>query len=95
MTIPTTRARMRDFIAHYIARNGFAPSVREIQRGVGLHSTGAVHYQLRALEAAGEIRRQRYLSRAITLLTPEHPKDRSEPVSNSTRPPKSSRLVLA
>ena len=95
MTIPTTRARMRDFIAQYIARHGFAPSVREIQRGVGLHSTGAVHYQLRALEAAGEIRRQRYLSRSITLPTPGHTKDHSEPVSNSARPPRTSRLVLA
>ena len=95
MTIPTTRARMRDFIAQYIARNGYAPSVREIQRGVGLHSTGAVHYQLRALEAAGEIRRQRYLSRSITLPTPGHTKERSGPVSNSARQPKTPQLVPA
>jgi len=73
MTTPNTRrARVREFIAEYLAQHGYAPSVREIGGAVGLKSPSAVHYHLRALEEAGELRRVPHLSRAITLL-PLHP----------------------
>ncbi len=71
MSYPNTRrARVRTFIVEFIAQHGYAPSVREIGRAVGLKSSSAAYYHLRALEAAGEVRREPYLSRAITLCQP-------------------------
>lgn len=68
MTTPKARrARVREFIAQYLEAHGFAPSVREIEGAVGLKSTSAVLYHLRALEEEGELRREPYISRGITL----------------------------
>jgi repressor LexA len=79
MTTPNTRRiRMRKFIAHYLEAHGFAPSVREIEGAVGLKSPSAVLYHLRALEEEGELRREPYIARAITLCPRHQRKQPSE-----------------
>ena len=75
MSSPNTRReRVRTFIGEYLATHGYAPSVREISRAVGLKAPSAAYYHLRALEAAGVVRRERYISRAITLCQPPRQK---------------------
>jgi repressor LexA len=75
MSSPNTRRdRVRTFIGEFLAKHGYAPSVREIGRAVGLKSSSAAYYHLRALEAAGEVRRERFISRAITLCPPHSQK---------------------
>jgi repressor LexA len=67
-----------NFIGRYIGEHGYAPSIREIKGEVeqaglvrtasGNTSTSVVDYNLRALEEAGYIRRDRNKSRAIELV---------------------------
>src|SRR5207244_246145 len=67
-----------NFIGAYIREHGYAPSIREIKAEVereglvrtasGNTSTSVVDYNLRALEDAGHIRRDRNKSRAIELV---------------------------
>lgn len=66
-----------NFIREYMQEHGYAPSIREIKSEVesaglvrtasGNTSTSVVDYNLRALEEAGYIRRDRNKSRAIEL----------------------------
>src|SRR5947209_19271275 len=46
-----------DFIVASVKRQGYPPSVREIDEAVGLASPSTVHVYLRALEDAGYLRR--------------------------------------
>lgn len=50
-----TSARVLCFCEEYSARFGYAPTVREIQRGCGLGSTSVVSYHLARLREAGHI----------------------------------------
>lgn len=69
---------MLNFIGRYLGEHGYAPSIREIKSEVeqaglvrtasGNTSTSVVDYNLRALEEAGYIRRDRNKSRAIELV---------------------------
>lgn len=69
---------MLNFIGRYLGEHGYAPSIREIKGEVeqaglvrtasGNTSTSVVDYNLRALEEAGYIRRDRNKSRAIELV---------------------------
>ena len=45
-----------DFIRDYMAREGFAPSLTEIAKGLGTTSRGSMHKQVQALASAGVIR---------------------------------------
>ncbi len=64
------------FLHDFFARQGYAPSVREIMAGVGLKSTATVHYHLAELERSGEIRMDSSKNRSIRL--PE--RDRGVPL---------------
>jgi repressor LexA len=48
--------KVLDFIKHYMAREGYAPTLAEIAEGLGASSRGAMHKQVQALAAAGVIR---------------------------------------
>lgn len=63
----TKREEILRFLREYISANGYAPSVREIMDGVGLHSTASVHYHLAALRESGEISMEGNKNRAISL----------------------------
>jgi len=57
-----------DFIRRYAAKTGYPPTVREIGKAVGLHSSSTVHAHLANLEKAGLLRRDPSKPRAIELL---------------------------
>jgi repressor LexA len=79
-----------NFIGSYIREHGYAPSIREIKGEVeraglvrtasGNTSTSVVDYNLRALEEAGYIRRDRNKSRAIELVDSSGRSKSREPV---------------
>jgi repressor LexA len=57
-----------EFIRRYAAKTGYPPTVREIGKAVGLHSSSTVHAHLANLEKAGLLRRDPSKPRAIELL---------------------------
>ena len=57
-----------DFISRYAAKTGYPPTVREIGKAVGLHSSSTVHAHLANLEKIGLLRRDPSKPRAIELL---------------------------
>lgn len=57
-----------DFISRYAAKTGYPPTVREIGKAVGLHSSSTVHAHLANLEKIGLLRRDPAKPRAIELL---------------------------
>lgn len=57
-----------DFIRKYADKTGYPPTVREIGKAVGLHSSSTVHAHLSNLEKVGLLRRDPSKPRAIELL---------------------------
>jgi repressor LexA len=57
-----------DFIRNYASKTGYPPTVREIGKAVGLHSSSTVHAHLANLEKVGLLRRDPTKPRAIELL---------------------------
>ena len=57
-----------DFIRRYADTTGYPPTVREIGKAVGLHSSSTVHAHLANLEKIGLLRRDPAKPRAIELL---------------------------
>jgi repressor LexA len=57
-----------DFIRRYADKTGYPPTVREIGKAVGLHSSSTVHAHLANLEKIGLLRRDPTKPRAIELL---------------------------
>ena len=56
------------FIQKEIITNGFAPSVREICKAVGLNSTATVQGYLKVLEERGYVKKENQKGRTIRLL---------------------------
>lgn len=56
------------YIAAFVAKHGYAPSMRDIAEGVGLVSTSSVLRLLQVLEERGAIVRTPGLSRSIRLV---------------------------
>jgi repressor LexA len=59
---------LADFIRSFTATNGYPPTVREMQAGLGISSSSIVTYHLRAMELRGELKRGACRARAITLV---------------------------
>jgi repressor LexA len=57
-----------DFIGKYAQKTGYPPTVREIGKAVGLHSSSTVHAHLANLEKIGLLRRDPTKPRAIEVL---------------------------
>src|SRR6266513_1497237 len=57
-----------DYISRYLSRHGYPPTVREIGKAVGLHSSSTVHAHLANLEKVGLLRRDPTKPRAIEVL---------------------------
>src|ERR1700759_2065443 len=57
-----------DFIRKYAAKTGYPPTVREIGKAVGLHSSSTVHAHLANLEKLGLLKRDPSKPRAIEIL---------------------------
>jgi repressor LexA len=57
-----------DYIGSYLKQHGYPPTVREIGKAVGLHSSSTVHAHLSKLESLGVLRRDPTKPRAIEVL---------------------------
>ncbi len=57
-----------DFISRYLAKHGYPPTVREIGKAVGLHSSSTVHAHLAKLESLGVLKRDPTKPRAMEVL---------------------------
>jgi len=62
-----------NFLAEYVDRHGYPPTVREIGEQVGLASPSTVHAHLANLERAGLLRRDPTKPRALELIGREKP----------------------
>ena len=63
------------YIAKQIEKNGYAPSVREIGKAVGLSSTATVHSYLLRLEEKGYVKKENQKGRTLRLLKNEDGED--------------------
>ncbi len=61
----TTRWLVLEFIRNFVQDKDYAPTVAEIQKGVGISSSSVVNYHLEALEREGSIIREAEVSRGI------------------------------
>jgi repressor LexA len=57
-----------DYIRRYLSRHGYPPTVREIGKAVGLHSSSTVHAHLAKLESLGLLKRDPSKPRAIEVM---------------------------
>lgn len=62
-----------DFIKSFIGKEGYAPSIKEIQEEFGLSSTATVHQHLDALKKKGYIDKKANDARAIEIKEEEKP----------------------
>lgn len=68
MDLTKRQREIFDFVKQYAGQYGYPPTVREIGRAVGLHSSSTVHVHLANLEKAGLLKRDPTKPRAIELL---------------------------
>src|SRR3954466_13011450 len=70
LTVDLTKRQKEifDFIGKYAQKTGYPPTVREIGKAVGLHSSSTVHAHLANLEKIGLLRRDPSKPRAIEVL---------------------------
>jgi repressor LexA len=68
VTLYKRQRQIVDFIAQYIQRNGYSPTLREIADAIGVSSLATVHEHLQALERKHVIRRHEGASRGIELI---------------------------
>ena len=57
-----------DYIRRYLGSHGYPPTVREIGKAVGLHSSSTVHAHLAKLESLGVLKRDPSKPRAIEVM---------------------------
>ena len=79
MDLTKRQKEIYDFIRKYAARYGYPPTVREIGKAVGLHSSSTVHAHLANLEKIGLLRRDPSKPRAIEVLVDKAKKVISRP----------------
>ena len=70
MKLTRRQREIYDYLAEFIERNGYAPSLEEIASRFGLSSVATVHEHLENLESKGALRRDPHRSRAIELTPP-------------------------
>jgi repressor LexA len=68
MDLTKRQREIFDFISRYLSRHGYPPTVREIGKAVGLHSSSTVHAHLSKLESLGVLKRDPTKPRAIEVL---------------------------
>jgi repressor LexA len=71
LTVKELTKRQReifDYISRYLSRHGYPPTVREIGKAVGLHSSSTVHAHLAKLEKLGVLKRDPTKPRAMEVL---------------------------
>jgi repressor LexA len=71
MALTKRQKQVYDFIADFVARNGYSPSFEEIGQGMKLSSLATVHKHISNLEKKGLLRRDYNRSRSIDVLAPK------------------------
>jgi repressor LexA len=57
-----------EFIEQFLVENDYPPTIRDIQRELGISSTSVVDYNLKVLEGKNHIRRNKNISRGIEVV---------------------------
>lgn len=70
MALTKRQKQVYDFIADFVARNGYSPSFEEIGQGMELSSLATVHKHISNLEKKGLLKRDYNRSRSIDVLPP-------------------------
>jgi len=65
--ISPRQKQILDFIAKFLGKKGYAPSIRDVVKGCSISSTSLVQYHLNVLEQRGYIHREPDISRSIGL----------------------------
>ena len=65
--LSTKQKQIFDFIAKFLEKKGYAPSIRDVVKGCSISSTSLVQYHLNVLEQRGYIHREPDISRSIGL----------------------------
>jgi repressor LexA len=68
VTLYKRQRQIVDYLAQYIQRNGYSPTLREIADALGVSSLATVHEHLQALERKHVIRRHEGSARGIELI---------------------------
>ncbi|NCN06959.1 MAG: transcriptional repressor LexA [Candidatus Pacebacteria bacterium] len=68
VTLYKRQRQIVDFIAQYIQKNGFSPTLREIAESIGVSSLATVHEHLQALQRKKVIKRHEGAVRGIELI---------------------------
>jgi repressor LexA len=68
MALSDKQRKIIEYIADFVSRHPYPPSVRQIQEGGEISSTSVVAYNLKLLEKGGYIVRDKTISRGIRLL---------------------------
>lgn len=63
------QSQILDFLRQYIATNGFAPTLKQIAKALGVSSLATVHEHLQTLERKGLIKKKGGITRGISLTT--------------------------
>jgi repressor LexA len=69
-TLTDPQIKVLQILEDYTNKNGFPPSIRDIQEAGKFSSTSVVNYYLVRLEALGHIERSGHVSRGIRLIKP-------------------------
>ena len=59
------RTKILEFVRRFVEKSGYAPTIGEIQRGLGISSKSVVDRHLNALEKEGHIKRNSQVARGI------------------------------
>ena len=70
--LTTRQKQILRYITKQIEQNGYAPSVREIGKAVGLSSTATVHCYLKQLEAMKYIKKENQKGRTLRIMKKEN-----------------------
>lgn len=73
-TMSKMQIKIYDFIAAFVAQQGYPPSVREIGEAVGLKSPSTVYFHLTHMEELGVIEKGAGKGRAIRLMNQSAPR---------------------
>ena len=71
VTLYNRQRQILDFVAQYIQRNGYSPTLLEIAKALGLSSLATVHEHLATMQKKGVIKRYEGTVRGIEILDKE------------------------
>lgn len=77
VTLYRRQRQIVDFIAQYIQKNGYSPTLQEIADAIGVSSLATVHEHLGALERKGVIKKYEGSVRGIELVDERYTQDSS------------------